>query len=918
MFLESLITGVGSGVAKGVFRVWLKDQALLLGVGEEFTDVLKEAIPDIRKRRSTQRQFEQIADRAAESVLQMLEKEGKDISDERLDIVISAAGATILTTNITAELAASESLSPDRLLRYFLNKKGSEGGNPGKEFSDEESQIYSRILHHASQLIVDISSQLPRFQEAVFSEILSRQTVLIDKANEVVSGIDKILKSQEGESIAHKRFESDYRIACIRKYDRLQLFGVDVQNSHRRYQLSVAYVALEVELSKRMRMEQALSATTRLFLRGAAGSGKTTLLQWFATKAAGRELNGTLAEFNGSVPFLIKLRDLRSDSFPSLEDWPYKVTDALSGKPSDWVHGIVSDGRAIILIDGVDEVSEYNRGRVLDWIDHLTSLYPRNYFVVTARPHAVPAQWLERAGFTVAEVKEMGRDDIVQFIDHWHKAILLNCQDDREKKDIEKFSHALKVKITNDVSLYRLVSNPLLNAIICALHRERVENLPSDRIELYRACVDMFFRRNRERKVNMEDYVELTDRQLLFLLQDLAWWMIRNAKTTATRLEVEDRFNRTMLSLAECPIDADGKQLCKLFVERVGILRELSPTNIDFPHRTFQEYLAAYAAVTENDLGSLISNAHDPQWREVVIIAAALIADVKKAEKFILLLLEKGDKGWHREILYIVAAASLESVVHLPHIRRVQTLVEKRLEKIVPPKSISGANELAKSGDLVVSLLRYNEDWDVESSCASIRSLSIIGTETATYCLIGWTADRRPEIHKQISLSLRDSQARTVSRVCKDWKNPQHVKELDLSTIPMDNFAFLEKFVNLEVLNLAYTTINNIDALQSLKSLRILNLEGTKVDDISALRELSLVEDLNLALTLVSDIEVLGDKEQLTTLNLMNTNVESVAALTGCRALRELSVLGVRVDRKEIVKLRRENKKVRIIGRESQ
>lgn len=51
----------------------------------------------------------------------------------------------------------------------------------------------------------------------------------------------------------------------------------------------------------------------------------------------------------------------------------------------------------------------------------------------------------------------------------------------------------------------------------------------------------MFFRRDEEREVTATDYLVLSDRQKESLLQDFAWWMIRNGKTTATPEEAVNR-----------------------------------------------------------------------------------------------------------------------------------------------------------------------------------------------------------------------------------------------------------------------------------------------------------------------------------------------------------------------------------------
>jgi predicted NACHT family NTPase len=85
-------------------------------------------------------------------------------------------------------------------------------------------------------------------------------------------------------------------------------------------------------------------------------------------------------------------------------------------------------------------------------------------------------------------------------------------------------------------SLRRLAANPLLCAMICALHLERRSNLPTERIKLYEECIDMLMeQRDVGRGVSQEDYPALGTAQRLALLQDLAYRMMRNGEIRANR-----------------------------------------------------------------------------------------------------------------------------------------------------------------------------------------------------------------------------------------------------------------------------------------------------------------------------------------------------------------------------------------------
>jgi predicted NACHT family NTPase len=67
------------------------------------------------------------------------------------------------------------------------------------------------------------------------------------------------------------------------------------------------------------RAEAALAESPRTLLRGDAGSGKTTLLQWLAVTAARSGFTGPLADWNGCVPFLVRLRSYADRPLPRPE-----------------------------------------------------------------------------------------------------------------------------------------------------------------------------------------------------------------------------------------------------------------------------------------------------------------------------------------------------------------------------------------------------------------------------------------------------------------------------------------------------------------------------------------------------------------------------------------------------------------------
>lgn len=124
-------------------------------------------------------------------------------------------------------------------------------------------------------------------------------------------------------------------------------------------------------------------------------------------------------------------------------------------------------------------------------------------------------------------------------------------------------------------------------------------------------------RRDNERKLRNADYVQLEDDQKLLLLRSLAWWMIRNGKSAASPQETHERLDRALAELNPPPKNATGEKLTRLFIDRVAMLQQFATGKINFPHRTFQEFLAAQEALTDGDHQLVVDNAEKEQWRDL-------------------------------------------------------------------------------------------------------------------------------------------------------------------------------------------------------------------------------------------------------------------------------------------------------------
>ncbi|MFJ4779667.1 NACHT domain-containing protein [Streptomyces sp. NPDC088762] len=577
---------------------------------------------------------------------------------------------------------------------------------------------------------------------------------LVRRTGELARAVDRL---QEGGDGAAYAFEERYARYVADTHGRLQLFGLTLSRSRREWPLDVAYISLAVAGDQPMlpgepelhqvpvRAEQALASADRVLLRGPAGSGKSTLVQWLALNAARR----TDGPWSTSVPFVLRLRSFTSSGdLPLPEDFLRACGVPLSAPPG-WVEDLMLSGRALVLVDGVDEVPQRLRARTETWLRSLVSAFPKARYVVTTRPSAVPEDWLAGLGFATHSMLAMEQKDIRAFVTHWHAAARA------EGQEVDVYEASLLEAVASRRDLARLATNPLMCALLCALNQDRRMQLPRARKELYDAALDMLLvRRDTEREIGGVEGVYLTRDEQIVLLQRFAYWLIRNGQVEAGRDEAVELVGEWLEAMPQVREQGGAEQVFSHLLIRSGLLLEPAPGSVVFVHRTFQDYLGAKAAVESRDFGVLVKNAQDDTWDDVVRMA---VGHARPDERVRLLrgLLRRADKVKSaHDRLVLLAAASLE---HAPEIdQAIRAEVQERTAKLLPPRSLREAEELAKAGELVLELLPLDEDLSEEEAEAVVLTAGRVGGPRALEITARFCQDTR----LSVGYALADNWAR--------------------------------------------------------------------------------------------------------------------------------------------------------------
>ncbi|MFF0725096.1 NACHT domain-containing protein [Streptomyces sp. NPDC004134] len=562
--------------------------------------------------------------------------------------------------------------------------------------------------------------------------------------------IDLLLDRIPSRDRADVSFERDYAEAVRADHGKVRIFGLDLGRAHGRgWNLDTAYLTLEATSSResdagdpeilagehgpssasrhdrRERIDQLLADKSRILLRGQAGAGKSTLIQWLAVGAATGSFAEELSALNHRVPFVLRLRKMSRQGI--LQPRPsqfLEVDDCLraDSQPDGWADRVLRAGRALLLVDGLDEIPPFERDEAKEWMARLLELYPRTLTLVTVRPSAVPVGWLDEWNFEELSLCSMNAEDRELFVERWHRAAQTVSETDgtaleaaRERQELTRLRDALLRTLGTSPDLSALADSPLLCGMICALHREWDGTLPKRRMDVYRAALSMLLvRRDQQRRVGASEGMRLAEEEQLAMLQRIASWLVLNGRVEGEKSHAEGQMARLLPTLPEVERQCTPQDAFNHLLNRTGLLRETSVDTFDFIHRTFQDYLAAKEFKEERNFGLLSSKAGDDQWADVIRMAVGH-CDPNDRSQLMKEILDRGDsveEAEEKRRIHLLLGSCLPYASRLDG--EVRKAVLSRVGKSLPPRAQEWL-QYAMVGEQILPELRKfaaeHTDW---------------------------------------------------------------------------------------------------------------------------------------------------------------------------------------------------------------
>ena len=400
----------------------------------------------------------------------------------------------------------------------------------------------------------------------------------------------------------------------------------------------------------------------RVAITGKPGSGKTTLSDMLALCLAGElsqistfnaDLLGDqdawpedLRGRNAPLPVRVELRDFAAGILTSgntdLTLWQFiegQLGDSLAGFGAHLKTHLVRHG-GIALLDGLDEVPEANRCR--EWVKNAVADFAGEFvkvrILLTSRTYAYQHQDWAIPGFEESELLPLTEEQWNPFIEDWYA----NRPEFKSRPDQARARAALlNDRIADRAQLQNLAQRPLLLTLIVHLDTKHSGQLPDNREELYDEAVKLLLDtwegnkriQRQDPETGQWNSVVITESAAEFLQADRTK-IERALESLAFDAHKEQGHEPGPAAIKETALlgklasvagrELNAELLQEYVRDRAGILTNDGHEIYRFPHRSFQEYLAARHLnhKSAREIAELFLSDPD-RWREVFLLSGA-------------------------------------------------------------------------------------------------------------------------------------------------------------------------------------------------------------------------------------------------------------------------------------------------------
>lgn len=351
---------------------------------------------------------------------------------------------------------------------------------------------------------------------------------------------------------------------------------------------------------------------SKIVLLGKPGAGKTTFLKYIVLQSA-----DGLLKIN-RIPIFISLKEW-SDTDKSLMAFIVEQFDICKfEKAGPFIDRMLSLGKCLVLLDGLDEVSRDKEDHVIKEVQDFSNRYTDNAFIISCR---IAAYKYLLPHFTEVELADFDDGQIKHFINSWFGS------------NVKKAELCWKA-MENNPPIKELACVPLLLTLLCLNFDDTME-FPKNKGELYQKGIDALLAKwDSSRNIRrQEGYKGLSLKRKITMLSYIAATSFEKDEYFMPQRVLEEyisNFTGNLPETEEKDLIPSSEAILKAVEAHHGIFVERAEKIYSFSHLTFQEYFTANNIVENKDIGSfekLANRLLEAKWREVILLSVGIVAN---------------------------------------------------------------------------------------------------------------------------------------------------------------------------------------------------------------------------------------------------------------------------------------------------
>jgi ABC-type dipeptide/oligopeptide/nickel transport system ATPase component len=351
-----------------------------------------------------------------------------------------------------------------------------------------------------------------------------------------------------------------------------------------------------------------LERNTNLMVVGKPGSGKTTYLQSIVTECNDGKLQSQ------RIPVLIKLREFVDDG-RKFEYNLERFLEQLWQLSDVELALLLSQGKALVLIDGLDEVTGEIGKQIAKEIKRFARDCPQVQVVVTCRTQNQESRF-DR--FDYVELADFNEEQVSAFAAHWFEAVCTKTGDEETKA--KEFLERLFQE--ENKAIRELAITPILLSLTCTVFHQ-TGKFYTKRSKLYEEGLELLLEKwDKSREIERDKiYRDLSLERKLELLSYVAVKKFEQEQYVLFEQEELEQYIGDFLGIEQ----QKSRSVLLAIASQHGLLIERAQKIWSFSHLTFQEYLVAINFAKTNNWEYLTTHNIKIRWREVFLLLVNII-----------------------------------------------------------------------------------------------------------------------------------------------------------------------------------------------------------------------------------------------------------------------------------------------------